>query len=183
MAYSIEPAHLVRDELIRKIILASTDIENQWFFSNGAFNANLYITQGIDTWNHEEFAVIHDKQIIAYFSATWDRPLDIIQSFRMIFFDKNKSSLAVRAFFKFMDYLFICRGCQSFNWIVAVKNIHAVKVYDKFISRYFGRRIGMKTRGQKSYTGEISDVILYEVTRENYFAWKTQDTHNGGKTE
>lgn len=50
MAYSIEPAHLVRDELIRKIILASTDIENQWFFSNGAFNANLYITQGIDTY-------------------------------------------------------------------------------------------------------------------------------------
>lgn len=41
----------------------------------------------------------------------------------------------------------------------------------------------MKTRGQKSYTGEISDVILYEVTRENYFAWKTQDTYNGGKTE
>ncbi len=59
MSYSIEPACLVRDELIRKIILASTSIENQWFFSNGAFNANLYISQSIDTWNHEEFAVVH----------------------------------------------------------------------------------------------------------------------------
>lgn len=32
-----------------------------------------------------------------------------------------------------------------------------------------GHRVGKRHYGQKNYAGEISDVILYEITKEEYY--------------
>src|SRR5574344_239920 len=172
MAYSIEPAFTVASVLARKLTLAGMNIENQWFFSDGAFIENEIVDRKSNIWINENFVVIEDNMIIAYFNATWNRPLDIISSFRLILFDKKKSILMAKAFFEYLDYLFIKRGCKAFNWTVAEKNKHAYLLYEKFIHKYMGHKIGKRHYSQKSYTGLISNSILYDITHHQYMKWK-----------
>lgn len=170
--YRIEPAFTVAPGLSRKLVLAGKDIEKQWFFSDGALTENGIIDHQPNTWLNENFVVLDDNGIIAYFCATWSRPLDIISGFRLILFEKEKSTIMVKAFFEYLDYLFVNRGCNAFNWIVAEKNEHAYKIYEKFINKYMGHKIGKRHFGQKSYSGIVSDIYLYEITKDEYFDWK-----------
>ena len=81
MAYSIEPAYLVQNELTRLIIKAGTDPVNKWFFTDGAFTPDSQLERTPNTWMHENFVVIENKQVLAYFEAFWNKPLNIITSF------------------------------------------------------------------------------------------------------
>ena len=179
MSYKLEPAFTVAPGLSRKLIQAGRELENQWFFSDGAFTENGIIEHQPNTWINENFVVIDDSGIIAYFCATWSRPLDIISGFRLILFDKKKSMTGVNAFFEYLDYLFTKRGCNAFNWTVAEKNTHAYQLYEKFINKYMGHRIGKRHYAQKSYSGIISDIYLYEITKDEYFAWKDRNIVRG----
>ena len=89
MSYKLEPAFAVAPGLARKLVLAGMDLDNQWFFSDGAFTENGIIEHQPNTWNNENFVVLDDEGIIAFFCATWNRPLDIISGFRLILFEKN----------------------------------------------------------------------------------------------
>lgn len=173
MSYKLEPAFAVAPGLTRKLVLAGMKEENQWFFSDGAFSENGIIEHQPNTWNNENFVVLDDDGIIAFFCATWNRPLDIISGFRLILFDKKKGNTVTKAFFEYLDYLFTKRGCNAFNWTVAEKNEHAYKLYEKFINKYMGHKVGKRFFGQKSYTGIISDIYLYEITKDEYFQWKS----------
>ncbi|MCF0124356.1 MAG: hypothetical protein HUJ68_01115 [Clostridia bacterium] len=172
MNYSIEPAYTVYNELSRQIIKAGTNPINKWFFSDGAFSADIQLEKCANTWTHENFVVIENKEILAYFEAPWNKPLNIISSFRLICFNKKKVKIIGDALFDYFEYLFLARGCNAFNWIVAEKNYHAVRIYRKFIKHYFGHYVGTRHCGQKAYNGEVSDVFLYEITKEEYFNWR-----------
>lgn len=172
MSYSLEPAYTVRNELIRLIMKAGTNPVNKWFFTDGAFISDVQLEYNANTWTSENFVVICDKSIVAYFEAPWKRPLNIITGFRFILFDEKKAINVTKAFFKYLDYLFVVRGCNSFNWMVAEKNKHAYRLYEKFIKKYYGHKVGKRHYGQQGYDGEVSDVILYEITKEEYFEWK-----------
>ena len=88
MSYSIEPAYLVQNELTRLIMKAGTEPVNKWFFTDGAFSPDSQLERAPNTWMHENFVVIEDKEILAYFEAFWSKPLNIITSFRFIVFNK-----------------------------------------------------------------------------------------------
>ena len=115
---------------------------------------------------------VPEDMLLAYFEAYWSKPLDIITSFRIIFFEKKQSFCIGKAIFDYFEYLFVNRGCKALNWIVAEKNYHAYRIYEKVIKNYFGHRVGIRHRGQMAYNGEISDIILYEVTQDEYLEWK-----------
>lgn len=169
----LQPASLHTQELIKKIRMASFEIENEWFFVDGSFtSANLEHTD-CNTWFHENFVVIYHGNIIGYFEGTWNRPLDIIITFRMISFEKKKSYLFILGLFEYLYYLFECRGCEVFNWTVAIQNTPALKLYEKLISKYCGHKIGIRTHAQKSYSGKVSDIYLFELTKDEYFNWKS----------
>lgn len=174
MSYKLEPAFVVATGLSRKLVLAGMDLENQWFFSDGSFTESGIIEHQPNTWLNENFVVLDDEGIIAYFCGTWNRPLDIITGFRLILFEKKKSRIMVQAFFEYINYLFVNRGCNAFNWCVAERNKHAYNIYEKFITKYMGHRIGKRHYGQKSYAGVVSDVYLYEITKDEYFEWKNK---------
>ncbi|GMO27997.1 MAG: hypothetical protein Ta2B_08580 [Termitinemataceae bacterium] len=61
---------------------------------------------------------------------------------------------------------------MALNWIVAHQNEHAMKQYERFVENYCGHKVGVRHYAQKSYTGKISDITLYEITKEEYFRWK-----------
>lgn len=158
--------------LIDKLIEASYCQDNEWFFIDGAFDSNSLDNNDINTWYKENFAVINKDKIIGYIEGIWNRPLDIISSLRIICFDKKCGYIMTKACYNYIDYLFMIRDCKVINWSVAEKNKHAKLIYEKFISKFGGRCIGKKSRGQKSYFGKISDVFLYELTKENYLIHK-----------
>lgn len=115
-----------------------------------------------------------ETKIVAYFEATWNKVLNVVVSFRLILFNQTESFNVTKAFFTYIDYLFEVRGCNAFNWCVAEKNEHAYKLYEKFVNKYMGHKIGKRHFGQKSYTGVVSDIYLYEITKDEYFAWKNK---------
>lgn len=181
MAYSLEPAYTVRNQLTRKLVQASIDYKNQWFFTDGAFSADQIVEYQPNTWLKDDFVVISNNKIIAFFSAQWNNPLRIISSLRIIFFDKTKTIDCVKAVFDYFDYLFISRGCEVINWLVADKNTHAKCIYHKFTQHYFGHIVGHRTRGQMSYSGDISNVTLFEITKEDFFNWKKRMSTNDNR--
>ena len=172
MSYSIEPAYLAQNELIRLIMKASMNPINKWFFGDGCFSADSDIERSPNTWRHENFIIVSENEIVAYIEASWSKPLNIINNFRLIYFNKQKRFVTAKAIFEYFDYLFVIRGCKAINWFVAEKNYHAHRIYDKFIRDYYGHEVGVRHSGQMAYDGEVSDVILYEITREEYFVWK-----------
>jgi hypothetical protein len=126
-----------RPQLNYKIIEASFDVENEWFFYDGAFNGTSLEQNASNTWLHENFVALNSgREIIAYFEGQWLRPVDIITGFRTIHFGKRYSFMAVKAFFKYLDYLFVNRGCQAFNWTVALQNENALEQYERFVNGY-----------------------------------------------
>ena len=55
MSYSIEPAYLAQNELIRLIMKASMNPINKWFFGDGCFSADSDIERSPNTWRHNNF--------------------------------------------------------------------------------------------------------------------------------
>lgn len=174
MSCRLEPAFTVAVGLSRKLVLAGMDDKNQWFFSDGGYSENLMLEHQPNTNIFENFVVLDDSGIVAYFNAMWNKSLNIIVSFRLILFEANKCVSAMKCFFEYLDYLFINRGCKSFNWIVAEKNEYALALYQKFIKKQLGHLVGKRHYGQKSYTGEISDIYLFEITDKEFFYWKNR---------
>jgi hypothetical protein len=172
MSIELVSAAFVSQDLSRKIMTATSDVENEWFFFDGSFNFATSIETSVNTWLHENFVALYNNEIIAYFEAAWSRPLDIITGFRVINFSKKYSRAGVEAFFMYLDYLFTNRGCIVLNWLVALQNKKAKKQYDQFVNFYCGHIAGLRHHAQKSYTGKISDVCLYEITCEEFFDWK-----------
>lgn len=172
MSYSLEPAYMVQNELSRLLVKAGMDPINKWFFADGCFSSDSDLERSPNTWRHDNFVVITNREVIGYFESTWSNPLKIISNFRLIVLNKAKGHIVCKAVFEYFDYIFVARGCKSLNWLVAEKNRHAHRVYEKFTSRYFGHLVGKRHYGQMAYNGEISDIFLYEVTCEEYFEWK-----------
>jgi hypothetical protein len=83
--------------------------------------------------------------------------------------------MAVKAFFTYLNYLFVNRGCMAFNWTVSHQKIHAMVQYERFVKDYCGHKVGTRHSAQKSYTGKISDINLYEIVRDEYFEWQERN--------
>ncbi|MDR3335517.1 MAG: hypothetical protein LBT13_11655 [Treponema sp.] len=175
MTFTLEPAAPFAQQLNLLIMKATFDVANEWFFVDGAFNSTSLEQSSCNTWLYEKFVAVSNGKIFAYFDGTWSRPLDIIVGFRTINFNKEQSRMFVRALFMYFDYLFVNRGCQAFNWMVALQNKYALMQYERFIKDYCGHKIGTRIHAQKSYTGIISDINLYELTRKEYFDWKDRN--------
>ena len=74
MYYSLEPAYLVQNELTRLIMKASMDHVNKWFFAGGCFSADSDLEHSPNTWRHENFVIIVNREIIAYLESVWSKP-------------------------------------------------------------------------------------------------------------
>jgi hypothetical protein len=177
MSFMLEPAAPYAQQLNILISRATFNPENEWFFFDGAFNSASCLENGINinTWLHENFVAVYNKEIIGYFEGVWNRPLDIIAGFRTINFTPKYSRIFVSALFEYFDYLFVKRGCTVFNWTVALLNEHALNQYERFVTDYCGHRVGLRHQAQKSYTGKVSDIYLYEIVRDEYLEWKARN--------
>ena len=170
MALSLQPAYLFWPKLARLLFKASVNLENKWFFIESGFNLQSLDRIGNFSLS-ENFVVMDDDKIVAYIEGFWKSSLKVLEHFRFILFDKSYSMNFMSILFKYIDYLFLTRGCDVFNWSVAKKNVHALKLYNTITKCCGGRQIGQYTRILRSYDGEISDSILFELTKEDYLRY------------
>ena len=177
MTFTLEPAAAYSSQLNYLIMKATLDTANEWFFYDGAHNGINSLEQNMsNTWLYENFAAVSgDNVLFAYLEGQWLRPMDIITGFRMIHFGGKYNYMMTKALFSYLDYLFINRGCNAFNWMVALQNKSALVQYERFVEKYCGHKVGIRHYAQKSYTGKISDIILYEITMEEFFKWKNRN--------
>ncbi|MBQ3641825.1 hypothetical protein II906_07890 [bacterium] len=171
MAYSIEPSYVLADGVCKELVNASKLYENRWYFSEEGFNASRIDRTG-DFSVSENFAVVSDKKIIAYIEARWLKNLKVLVDFKIILFDLKKKLSFVDSVLSYFEYVFVSRGCDVITFDVPEKNTFLARLCQNFTSKYFGHKCGMKTRNIKSINGEISDAILYEITKEEYSCWK-----------
>ena len=172
MKIELVPAAYVAQDLCKKITSASFDIQNEWFFFDGAFNFSANIQTSVNTWSNENFVAVNNGEIAAYLEGLWTRPLDIISGFRAINFNRKCPYLFAVAFKSYLEYLFVNRSCNALNWTVALKNKRAVRQCERFSSNYCGHYVGLRHHAQKSYAGKISDSTLYEITLNEFLEWK-----------
>jgi hypothetical protein len=177
MTFTLEPAAAFAQLLSNLIIKATFDPANEWFFYDGVHTAATMLEQNVsNTWAHDNFVALNDnREIFGYFEGQWQRPVDIISSFRAINFQPKRSRIFVKALFSYFIYLFENRGCQVLNWAVAIQNRYAMHQYERFVRNYCGHKVGIRHHSAKSYTGKISDINLYEITRDEYFDWKKRN--------
>lgn len=100
MSYSLESVYLVRNELIRLIMKAGTKKENKWFFTNGSFLPEKQIERIPNTWNNDNYVVVCDTKMVAYFEATWNKVLNVVVSFRNLLLILDSSTRVFSLFVK-----------------------------------------------------------------------------------
>lgn len=62
---------------------SGTKKENKWFFNNGSFLPEEQIERIPNTWNNDNYVVVCDTKIVAYFEATWNKVLNVVVCFRL----------------------------------------------------------------------------------------------------
>ena len=172
--YFLDNSYKYYNDLARLLLKCSTDLKNQWFFTDGTFNMEIELERAPNTWLHENFIVGDGNKIIGYFTANWRRPLDIIENLRIISFSDDNPLYIAKAFMEYLDYLFMNRGCKSVNWIVPMNDVYLSRISNKFIKRKCGNLTGIKTSYTISYSGEVSDAMLFELSLEQYMLGKTK---------
>ncbi|MDR1240181.1 MAG: hypothetical protein LBK27_08700 [Treponema sp.] len=93
MIFTLEPAAAFAQPLNHLIMKATFDPANEWFFYDGAFNASSCLETTVNSWLHENFVSVYNKEIVGYFEGIWNRPLDIIAGFRTINLNKKYSHM------------------------------------------------------------------------------------------
>jgi hypothetical protein len=66
---TLVPAAFRTHELTAKIMLATQDTENEWFFFDGAFNSSKLEANSVNTWLYENFVAIYNNEVFAYFES------------------------------------------------------------------------------------------------------------------
>jgi hypothetical protein len=170
--FKLVPAGFMVHELSVKIMEATANIENDWFFYDGAFNTNMLEANSVNTWLYENFVALYNGKIFAYFEGNWQRPLDVVTGFRTINFDPKLKLFFTKAAFKYIDHLFVNRGCMALNWNVATENVNALNQYERLVKNYCGHKVGRRFHSLRSYSGKTSDMDMFEITKSEYFEWK-----------
>ena len=160
----LEPAILYKDRLKEKFAKEITKPKNKYANFGDYYSYELEIDT--NEWDRLQRVSVNSKgDIVGYLKAEIDRNSLNISGMHIINFDQ-KNIIFSKDLKRFFDLIFE-RGINKINFGVIVGN-PAEKMYDKFISKYNGRIVGIKTKEIKLIDGELYDLKLYEIMREDY---------------
>lgn len=127
-------------------------------------------------WNKRQFVSLNSKgEIIGFIHYDIDREYDYIECLGAINFTDNKVTFG-RDLAQVLDDIFCKFNMRKLNFYVIVGN-PIEKTYDKMITKYNGRIVGIKKQHAKLMDNQFHDLKLYEIFREDYIAAK--EKHHG----
>lgn len=160
----LEPAIKYKDQL--EAIQYDTWFNDKYKY----WNCSIYhdsIQIHSDTWNYHQFVSTYKGQVIGYISYETGRQTNNVVSLSIMNFSDNSAVFgsdlrrALRDIFE--KYKF-----NKLNFTVVVGN-PVEPSYDKMISRFGGRIVGILKQDVKLADGEYYDKKIYEVLSSDYF--------------
>ncbi len=104
--------------------------------------------------------------VIGYFAADIDRYTSKISNIGAINFGEVNLTFS-KDFYQFLSELFTKHKFRKIEWFVICGN-PAEKIYDKIISKYGGRIIGIRRESTITAGGILRDEKEYEIFKEDF---------------
>jgi hypothetical protein len=120
------------------------------------------------TYNEHSFASLRDDKVIGYISYKISRDSDAIYAIQLINFSKDKSYTFGKDAMTCVKDIFEKYNFRKIAFSVTIGN-PVEKQYDRIITRYGGRIVGIKRQEYKLIDGKYYDIKEYEIFAENYF--------------
>lgn len=119
------------------------------------------------TWNKHQFVSVVNGKVIGYISYSVSREDNSVYGLYIVNFTDNKISFG-KDLGQALQDIFEKFKFRKLDFSVAVGN-PIEKSYDKMISKYGGRIVGIKKEDVKLIDGLYYDKKLYEILATEYF--------------
>lgn len=145
----------------------SIAFDEKYQFYNGGGYWSYDVKLDDNSWdNIQMVSVDKDDNVIGYLSARIDRQSNKVSSVGAINF-KDRSITFSKDFYRFLTELFTKHHFRKIEWYVIVGN-PAEKMYDKIVTKYGGRMVGVRCESTMTADGILRDEKEYEIFRSNY---------------
>ncbi len=116
-------------------------------------------------WDMVQLVSLNDKnEVIGYLSANIKRPESIISSISAMNFNRKEKMCFGKDLFKFVDSLLNVYNFLKIKFFVVCGN-PVEKTYDKLISKYNGRVVGVFKNDVLLQDNKFYDVKYYEILK------------------
>lgn len=139
--------------------------EKYKFYNNDTWFENPEID--INTWNHHQYVSINSAgEIIGYISYAINRQTNSAHELGIINFSDDRITFGTDLKIAITD-IFDKFKFQKLSFSVVVGN-PIESSYDKMVTKYGGRIVGIAHNEAKLYDNEYYSVKYYEILREDY---------------
>jgi hypothetical protein len=150
------------DDMNRLTKLAATDIKYKYL--NFDSYAMIEYTPLKDTWKGIHYVSINGSgEVTGYIKVSIERPYPRAQIVIM----NTKGLVFMADLLTLVEKLFNESLFPKLTFSVLIGN-PAEKIYDRFIANHGGRVVGIYKKHETNLIGEICDLKLYEILKEDF---------------
>lgn len=161
-------AYDYKDKLNSEYSKAVVKERNKYYIANSYFEYSIELNS--NNWDCIQMvSVDKDDNVLGYFKASVDRGSMSITSVCAINFTEKVNMVFSKDLYGFLTDLFVKFCFFKISWMVLVGN-PAESMYDKIVSKYNGRIVGVRKQDVLLYTGERCDAKLYEIFRDDFLS-------------
>ena len=157
----IKPAHLYIEQIAYKTWEIAYN--KKYMYANIGYTSSYKPSD--DNWYCHEFVSVKNNEVIGYITYSTKRNPRIAYDFYAV--NYTDSPIFAIDLLRAIDNIFIEFGFQKIDFSVIVGN-PIEKSYDKLISMYGGRVVGVLKNDVCLLDGNIYDKKLYELSIEDY---------------
>jgi len=154
------PAQLYKEELKRKMISCWYDPKYQWYFAN---DRNEFEIPDNAYWRRDFVHLNNEGEVDGYFTYNYEDGNKSLRNFGLIGFNENNIPFLIDVLSNIKTMFE--HGAQRMEFFAFADN-PAIKLYDRFIKKFGGRKVGTLCR-VAWFNGKYHDSVIYEVLRED----------------
>jgi len=158
-------AYFYKDKLMRSWAAVAAD--PQFRFIGPTFYSGLGPDLKDNTWHRLRCVSLSGKgDVSGWFEASVDRDTYMASDLLIINMLGRPNTAFASGLREFMQKVFLVWNFQKMKFAVVIGNPAEV-MYDRFITNYGGRVVGINYREIRLTDGKLYDMKLYEILRED----------------
>lgn len=156
------------EELKKKYQMTWFNEKYKYYYSSYGFSN---FTVDDNTYTRHQFVSLNKEgEVLGYIGYCTDRERNIADGLNIINFSEDKITFGMDVGTAIMD-IFTKFHFRKLSFYVIVGN-PIEKTYDKMVSRYNGRIVGIKKDEVQLFDGKYYDMKLYEILENDFIPWK-----------
>ena len=160
----LKPAILYKNKLEEKFQSIWFD-DKYKYWMNDSYN-NTTIIQDTSYYSNQFVSVDINDNIIGYIGYSIDRSTECVSNISILNFTNNIITFGIDLK-KAIEDIFLRFNFRKIAFYVVIGN-PAEKKYDRMITRYGGRVVGISKEDTKLIDGKIYDIKRYEILRKDF---------------